>query len=402
MRFYLGPYALSNKPSRCWSPPEGTRFAVDLRPIPAQADPVNASGYALFGVPDALVLGADYRLFGIGRGLTDIVPAEADRKVFASMAGVGTVDGSTLAEWLYTLLTLHADPLGDTAVRPLMPTRSKRLEAGGVARRFDLAAPECAKSILVMQDNYRRIRDGGGEMHRKYLDDLIIKFGGDERVYIPDDLPLETRLPRETTIADSFNRADQSGLGSSSEGWSWSAVQATASIVSNQASVAGNVGIFSQRADSDLSTDDHYADITFIQSVVGGGGPATRFASAATTYYKTNPFSDGNIYLQKLVTGTETTISSTAFTRAANDIYRTESDGSTQRSLQNSVQRLSSTDTAITGNLRTGLAGYTSGTAGQTAVFDTFTASDLAAGVVGPLLGGRLINGGVLLGRLVR
>ncbi|MCC7484560.1 MAG: hypothetical protein IT529_06180 [Burkholderiales bacterium] len=413
MRYYLGPYIRratdhDGPAERWWSPPDGVLAAIDMRPIPAQASEASVPGPAvgLFATPDAIGLGADYRLIGSGGALADIVPPERDRAVLASAFGVRRVDGTTLAEWMYSALTVHADPTGETAVRPLMPTRRGMLEACGVRRRFRLDLPEALPVIATLQAEYRALRQaardgqlgavrrGGGaarfepdpEFHRRVLDGWGEKFGlaNPQDVCIPSDLPRETRLPHATTITESFNKSNSTTLGPD---LTWAELENNLEVYSSQCRQVNTFVTASARADSDLSSSDHYAQIdTVNQAAYNGmssGVIARKDSTSTATYYLYRLYySDGTTFaLQafKVISGTATQLGSNYVLGASisnPDTVRVQCDGSTISGQHNGTERHSVTDTAISGNTRCGVR--LSDHAINTAV-DDFEAGDLAA-----------------------
>lgn len=401
-------------PGGYWRAPSGLLHIIDIRPLPAQGMQETVDGVALIGMPDDITLGDDYRLFGKGAGLTDIVPQESDRAVFSSLAGVKTVDGSTLAEWMFTLLTRYVDPFGDTAARPLMPGTDRLLRACGIRKVFDASDPDAALQIAIWKDDYRKTRelalDGkiinargipDTEAHRKVLDSLGQKLGiaRPQDVFIPDDLPVEEPLPHDTTITDSFNRADQTNLGTSSEGWSWSVslvAGGQADIASNQA--AQNVlTVATQcvvRAESDLSSSDNYSQTSVINRGGTGdnvGALCRKDSTSTLSYYLNLVVNDSsNIVLGKYVSGSFTQLgSTTAVTVSLPQPIKVNANGSLVKGFWDSVEKISITDTAVATGVRCGMryGGVVGATGG---ILDAFEAADLAAATIRrrlPLLG---------------
>lgn len=398
MIYFLGPYVwnATTAGDEYWRAPEGCLHHIDLRPIPAQVLRGTVSGVGLFGMPDGARLGADYRLFGQGVGLTQITPRESDRAVFCSMVGAMWVDGTTLAEWMYTLLTLYADPTGDERVRPLLPTAEGRLGACGIAKKFRLDMPEAVLVKDVLQRDYRAIREEARngllgkydsamrqwvpdmDFHRRVLDSWGEKYRvpDPENFFIPGDLPKETRLKHQTTLTESFNTSD----GPLGPDQTWTVLSGTIAVVSQTAEWTGGVSGSIARVDSDLSSTDHYCQCDIVQN--GGGnapGPLARKDSTATlTYYHARGVHSGTAQLYKVVANAFTSLGSAAISVSLPDTVKVECNGSTIAGYYNGTSFASVTDTAISAGLRGGIRSFIN--ASPVPRIDDWEAADLGGG----------------------
>ena len=138
----------------------------------------------------------------------------------------------------------------------------------------------------VLHENYRKLRGWtvagvvSEGLHRKVLTVWIEKYGiSDYKVFIPEGLPLEKPLPHNTVITDDFDRSDQSPLGTGPEAWSWSNVGSGGfSIVGNRARNDNSNDVDSARADSDLSSADHYVEGDVSVVINKRGGLTGRFS----------------------------------------------------------------------------------------------------------------------------
>jgi hypothetical protein len=226
----------------------------------------------------------------------------------------------------------------------------------------------------------------GHEHCRRCLDFTCEKYRVDDwREFVPQRLHSHVpgRLPHQTTITDTFNRTNSSTLGTSSQGtWSWLDTFGAQfggdwwNVASNECKANTGMDV---RAETDLSGDDHYAQVLKVAAANGSfsrHGTAVRFSSSARTYYAGQARSD-NFRIHKVVAGTETAIAGPSGVGSGNGTtIKTEANGSDVAFYSAGVSVLSVTDTAITGNLRTGL--YNASTdAGDT--YDSFEAADLAA-----------------------
>jgi len=373
MRYYLGPWVLDPGTPFMpfWRPPAGVVGSIDLRSIPGHATP----GVGIFVTPDSLSLDSSYRLFGQG-DLRDIIPPESDRSIFASMLQIGTVEGQTLLDWLWTAITTQADPRGLTAVKPLIPTSQGNLEIhlGGHSRvaskTFTLAMPEAANVIAVIQEDYRAVRQATVEgrtfdpqLHRKFLDGLGHKYGvrNPERVFIPSDLPRETPLPRETAFTESFNKANSTTLGPD---LTWTETLGDLQVLNNQfAGLTGGSDNWA-RAEHDVSSSDHYAQVVVAVLGVDPGdlGPIARYSASAVTFYTAILQDSGGLRSAtwKAIAGTPTNIGTNTDPDTYNvgDVIRVLCNGSTISRVKNGSLQNAVTDTSISGNTRGGIQAF--------------------------------------------
>lgn len=204
-----------------------------------------------------------------------------------------------------------------------------------------------------------------------------------------------------TTITDNFNRANNAtSLGSSSEGWSWTAVDGTWGIDSNAAIQSVQSQNNSARAEIDLATVNHYAQLTLASLTANllVGGVCTRFAAAAKTFYcyvwrtSTTRYS-----LFKCVTGTFTLIGTGGAVKADGDVIKLESNSSNQHTgyRNGAVDLAAVTDTSITTGLRTGMV--MNRDAGGQPTYDNFSAADLPSSASPIVRGISMISGGITL-----
>ncbi len=359
---------------------------LDLRSIPqmskAGGEP---EGYGLF------VLGFrdDSTGYYLGNGLGS-KPVPHIRDVLRSILGLSqSLSSNTSLDILWELLTLRADPTGQLRWKPLMPEIDGKLKLylGGfsLVREESYNPTQHPLVLELLREDYRRLRQEfqsvGSDHYRKVLSawqDKYGKFGLTWEDFIPADLPKEKPLLHSTTITESFNKADD-GLGPD---LTWTAVAGTWGVTSNQADYRSTQAVGYARAESDLATDDHYAQAVVTHS---GGvsasawpGVCTRLSTVANTYYRALIYEyDDKLYIEKLVAGTGTTLGSVAITMSWPCTLKCQADGSTIKGFQNAVEKLSVTDTAITAIVRTGIVGYQ--WADYNIRWDNFEAGDLAA-----------------------
>lgn len=354
---------------------------VNLRPITRQSADGSNPGYGIF------VLSAPNASVGtlLGQKISDILDSTKLSTIKTALnLSSAAFTNTTILDILWDLLTKYADPDGTTAVRPLMPTIRGNLELhiGGfsLVRREHYDPAKHPLVLQVVQNNYQKIKTGGGDSYRRYLSVVAAKLKVPWQEIIPLDLPQEEPLPPHTAIHDDFTRADQTPLGTSSEGWSWYTVWGTWSIASNQAKCTGTgTDVNHARAEQDLSTDDMY-----VQSNVWYGSSLNICVQAREStandgtnwaFYYAGPSSATLCQLcKKVAGGGYSLIDSHAITYSAGALVKIIVDGSSISYYYNGSLLNTVTDTDITGNLRSGIQNYSDGNG----LHDNFEAADYA------------------------
>jgi hypothetical protein len=360
-----------------WRLPASSVGGVDLRPLSAQG----VAG----GAPQGFAFCTS--LQSVTGTAIATVPHMGEANVTTAMqdawegATAYRPQGAKLVDLLFDQLTTGSDPDGIDGPKPLMPTVGGQLElhVGGhslvKSERFRFGIhPHTGKvrDLLRRQFEDQWEATNGDDHCRRCLDFTCKKYKvADWREFVPVRLHAHVpgRLPHATTVTDNFNRAD-GGLGAS-----WTAQSGTWAISTNEAGTSAGAGWNMARYESDLSSDDHYSQIEarVVTSAYYGG--ACRCSSSAVTFYSVG--GDGNLYLFKLVAGTQTTLTGgAAQAYVVGQNWRSSADGSTIKGYANAVEKASTTDTAITGNLRAGMSQF--GNAGR--LHDNFEAADLGGG----------------------
>lgn len=365
MNWYYGPWVWDE---RLWRAPLGC-VGIDLRTLPQQGTRGGEPGMSLFA-GDLTENAADYVVVGRGHW-SEVKPDARLRRILGHAAA-----GDTLADLVLSLISDRSDPAGHDAARPLMPSvgGSLDLHCAGMSAHaaYRWGQRHTNKIRDVIRADFAAAWEADPTHARKVLDYWSGKHAADWRQFVPPSLlpHVPSPLPHETTIADTFDRAD-GPIGTSSGGWSWSNVTGTWNIYSNAAGTSAGAGWLSCRAQSDLSSTDQYSQVV-IGTTKEYYGPSCRVDASAITFYQFS--ADTTRYLFKLVAGTQTVIASTAGTQVGGQTWKTEANGSTIRGLVNGSQILSVTDTAISSGLRAGIAGF--GASGY-GVFASFEAADL-------------------------
>lgn len=381
MHYYLTPWTWDADPVMPhWHVPDATGL-IDLRTI----SQMNKRG----GAPEGFAF------------------AEFDRQIDLRGAQYLGNDFDALRNDLWSRLTDQSDPIGQSAPSPLMPGRDMRmyLHMGGTRMEKRLKpklSPEWPFVLAGLHEEYKKIRAeamGEGSMpsdhHRRVVDAWQEKYRvSDYREFIPAGYPDESPLPHRTKINESFNTADSDTLGPD---LTWTELEGDTDIVGNKARTALTGTWSSARADTDLSSSDHYSEIAMH---LGASGTSAQCMStcrkdgtATITQYYGQAIGDGDWFIGKRTAGAFASIAG-PFSSAISlgDLNRLSVNGSSLSLQHNGSSIGGVTDTSITGNLRCGFSGRFTG--GSTVEFDFFEAADLVGGVGAG--GGRLIAIGIM------
>jgi hypothetical protein len=303
----------------------------------------------------------------------------------------------TQATHLATAALLAGDPTGLTACKPLMPTVDNWLtiRCGGevwLHERFVWGQHAHTPQVQAVHHadfvaHWQAIAEGW--MPLEALQRIVAAQM--QQYALPEWRPLvPARFWRDfpgpaapaTIIADTFNRANSSTLGTSSDGdWDWTEDNLGLAISSNQ--VVIDSGTYARaRADKNLSSAHHVG-----QASIGGSGfevvrsaVLVRRNIAAgpgnTAYYgmQCNALSV-NTEIIKVVNNITTELEQVSSATGSTDTVRLVANGSQLRGLRNGVLVHTLTDTAVSGFVRTGIA--MTGNGGTGAVVDNFRAEDL-------------------------
>ncbi|MFC1658227.1 hypothetical protein ACFL1D_02450 [Candidatus Omnitrophota bacterium] len=215
------------------------------------------------------------------------------------------------------------------------------------------------------------LQAGADGKYRIYFGDLI--FGDPEPEY------------KHSTISDSFNRSDADALGTSSEGWwSWVEYENDIDIVSNQARTTTQYSDNSAYANApEPATANHYAQakVWISGDKDTWGGPTARVSTSAETFYSfcsSDLLSQERWQMRKQINGawSEVASYSTGWATPNGATLRIEVDGNSLIGKQDGVTKISTTDSSITGNTKTGIFGHQDD-AGRYIRFDDFESDDL-------------------------
>ena len=191
-----------------------------------------------------------------------------------------------------------------------------------------------------------------------------------------------------TTITESFNQADDTIIGPD---LAWTELLNNSQTISNKWGTGASAGVYDARADSNLATDDHYAQgLIDLESSANatdnmvGVIARQREADATRTHYGWRYRSGTSGVRRELYRRAAGTITSLAGPNASavalNDLLRLECNGSTITGKVNGATEEEVTDTNITANLRCGVTGQFGVIGATVPKLDSFEAGDLTAG----------------------
>lgn len=377
-----------------WRPPffyNGTYLdQIDFRSVSEMSQTLSTQNYSLFVYSDTLPNDTKYVYFGNDLDRVMSAVELANWKALGQFSSSPTT--KTLRDVIWESVTTLADPTGYNSEPPteIGPNnRASLVIKGETIKSFIVGKGSAEWDVFskVLQENYRKIRDdvlAGREVankHLQYLGGNVQRYGGIPISMLrPDDLPDEGYLPPETTITESFDVADQEDLGPD---LSWTEFHSSGDydIVSNKARQTSSSSVERYaRADTSLSSDDHYAEAEITWFVAEGAhGVFCRKAAGdtAVTLYRLRQqygASTGAVELDKKVANATTSLDSSTESRSSGNVLKVEADDSGVKGYLNDTEVVSSSNTDITGNLRTGIYSHKRGD------LNDFEAADLGGG----------------------
>lgn len=337
--YFVGPWVWSEtcpiSETGCWTPPTGCQQGFDFRP----ANDNTMAGEALFVCSN-------------------------------DVAGYKELTNQQAFELLEKKFVTESDPAGVTGPKPLMPAPDGKI-------RFQVGELQKEEAVDFESEYGQKVKDVLAEDARKLPADTAGKFVEVQRRQFGFN-PAPEIEPKDphTTITDDWNCTDSASINCD---LTWTEVVGDFSIVSNAASLQSFGVNAGARAESALSSANHY-----VQFAVTTGGISQSFAlglvrfsaSAQTYYYGLHGVVSGdNVYLGKYVAGTPTALSFTSVAFSEGETMKMDITGSTLTIYKNGVSMRTTTDTDITGNLYTGVGGNKT-LIGFSVVLDNFEASD--------------------------
>lgn len=269
-----------------WRLPASVVGAVDLRTLPQQATVGGTpQGFAFVASMQPIDVQIARSLHFNDENVTSLMQDALEAELGFRPQGAKVVD------LLWDILTSGSDPEGQVACKPLMAGVDSLLKlfVGGHSLvkeeqfRFGIH-PHTGKvrDLLRRQFEAQWEATNGHDHCRRCLDFTCKKYKvADWKEFVPQRLHghVPGRLPHRTTITESFNTGDSTTLGPD---LSWSEFFGDFAVSSNTAiSNSGSPAV--AKADSDLSSDDHYAEVVFVTSP-SYSGTATRFNATPDFY----------------------------------------------------------------------------------------------------------------------
>ena len=391
--YYLGQWVWNDTNSNdlYWEAPMSSKLTgvIDLRSIPQQAVAGGTpQGYAIFSYSEPVI--HTNLIFNFGDKVDSTISASRRNQLKISLGLSDNITSTNFKDLLWELLTTKADPTGQLRWKPLMPDEKRQIKlflgAKTPIKEITLT-PFVSKEwdivLQTIQEDYRRlIRTEEPVYIAKWLDKLEEDFGTPYHTFIPKDEIQIASLPHQTTITDDFNCADSVDPTCD---LSWTEVEGTVSILTNQIVDALQGTSFTIRAESALSSVNQYSQYIFISESGTGTHlliPIVRVTSSGATpdfYGFRRQLAASDIHrLEKRVANTTTVIAGpTTEASGLPETLKTQINGSTLKGYIGGVEKQSVTDTAITGNLYTGFRGFNTAGANQ-GTLDDFEAGDLA------------------------
>jgi len=394
--FYLGPWKWISDDidGDRYEPPPTTQGVFDLASVVDQGTSGRDRKVGLFATTERQP--SEYNLLGKADGIAHVPATTKIRDAFFREAGYRP-QGTNLCELVVDFVTNGGDPLGQSRCKPIVPTAKRWLVFSlcghkALKKKFVWGKDHSAIVQKLIQEDFREVFLSGPESdhYRKVLDFWAKKYGVDWRELVPRDLKSHVKppLPHETTINESFNKADGDPVGPD---LTWTETVNSSFISSNQIHTHSNPSLC--RAEHDLSSDDHYGQLDYTNDGSASGShwnwaaPTVRHSASADTCYwcfvrRSSGTASAWRTIRKRVSGTNTSLVSTLGTTTLYypEEIKLQVDGSDLELFRNSVSQLTVTDTAITGNTRCGtyLRKHSAPTDGPYG--DDFEAADLATG----------------------
>ena len=375
---------------------------IDLRSIPQMSMAGGTpEGYGFFVYEEPQL---NPSLYYIGNSLNYPLNVSQKQWIEANLGLVQIITQSTILDVLYTdLLILNGDPTGLDRWKPLrgsLKTGVNLYLANELVKREELTQDhivfQC--TIEVFRADYTRLKAEGVSIEhlRKVIGGKMLSlYGrmGDDLLYPLLGVALEDAWDKpSTTITESFPGTSDTFGGD----LSWTEVDGDWDNVSDEGAlytigIAPSGGAADARADSDLSSADHYAQValTALEHLAANhytvAGAASRFSASAETFYTMEVYDPGGEgskarRMEKVVAGTETVIAGPHDMSFSLPItLKSQANGTAIKGFIGAVEYYSITDSSISGNLRAGLFGFLDDQGTNNGLkLDNFEAADLA------------------------
>ncbi len=385
--YYLGQWEWTEDEYKngSWQAPykEYHTGSIDMRSLPQCGRAGGtAEGYAVFSYSEKI---NDPDFIYIGSGKTTKIANSIKAKLKEKLNYTGSVSAQTPKDLIYELFTEKGDPTGQLRWKPLLPTINMKLEIHMHKEKLKEVAlvPFVSKEwelvLKTKQEDYRRMLETEPySLIARVLDSWEDKYGVSYETFIPDGVIKIASLPHHTSIAE-----DWDGCGNSDSlncDLTWTEYKGDIDIDTQMARGQSSNAYAYARADTDLDGDDHTVTTTNALGFPAArrfGSVGRKDSSATITHYHAHAYSNasGPWATEKVVADSHTGLGSdSAVIGETDDELTLVIDGSTLKRYKFAVLQDTTTDSSITGNVRTGIICYNT-----VSPLDDFSAEDLAA-----------------------
>ena len=374
-------------------PPAGARAVLDLRSLPQQATLGQSDGWGFFDWMNGTPRPADAIALGDG-DCREIQPTTATRQELQTRLGLSAQpSGATLIDCIADVFGDLSDPTGESGPKPLMPIQGDGLEILLAGHSKVWGAPYAADEVLsvgakgranrqrdVWRSTMKQALDVSPEHAAKVLG-AILRQHGVSMDEIDQGAPgrkaqwqilmtardrqraggsFKPKRPR-TSFTESFNGADSATFGVDLTWYEYT--PGNTETKNNRGATLSNSGFSECRAEHDVSSADHYVQVSIVSCSDSGGdnhqlGPACRFSPSAKTHYMYRWIYNTSS-IMKVVAGAYTDLVNVGAIPDSRPVtFKVDASGSTIKGFQGASQKASVTDTSITGNTRGGLYLY--------------------------------------------
>lgn len=383
-KYWGGPWQWndSNPAMASYVAPGGSFALVDLRNMETQSQGNHAGGVGngLFATDDAVDLGSDYTLLGIGAHITEVIPEMGAASAWNSLFRVQP-QGTYLVDYLAYTLTDGSDVDGIVSAKPLMPGSAPVNETvihlaghsviwrnvvdvrGGNSKHAKNIRERHQKDLQKLFDT-----EANDDIWRKNLAALKEKTG--QHWNDPDEdylltAKMKAQSKQNGTRANPHNTLYEetwpiNGAITSSQDLGWSEYLGTFSVGSGRVGPTGNSWNDARMTTALASSDNTcYGPLNSISGDHLFGCLSRKDSSSTQTYYMVSYYKTSDTFgLHKVVAGSYTAFYSAAATLFAEDVMELTLRGSTIEGWWQGVMTHSQTDTAITSGVYAGITAY--------------------------------------------
>lgn len=346
MNYYLGPWVF-NALMNAWGPPSWSRSGLDLR------DNEGRFNVGLFCTTETVI---DSSYLQVDQH--EIPRADfADFLIRIGLDSTGLTGPLTLAEAIFNIYYLRAN---DDSYNLISPTRDGRIAIDfcGLHSTYQVNLQDNSRLLDRLRRQFSTLKqsDSGDCTHQKWLTVQCRKYQiplSESSLITLDNTP---PMPPQTALSDTLTGGGND-VALNTGPFEYPTTM-TYKYFTGGAGIGTAGGIRAAAAHTtSLSSDDMWSQFEWVTTSLASSGPAVRADAVTSTTdydnYHTQRFG-GQIYLSKMVNNNITNITNTSQTITAGDIDKIEIDGSTLKAYVNGTEKLSTTDTSLSGQLRTG------------------------------------------------